>query len=285
MPNQYDIIIKEIMDSVYMSLAKKFIDSNFQKTEELGTDIQKTIEKKTDFLRKIIYPNSADNYILHVEAQSRNDPDMFFRMQKYYAMIHSKYRLPIVQVVFYFGRGISKMTNSYSYRKNSFHYELISIQEFSYRTFLESDKPEELIFTILADFEGKSKEEIGEKIFSKAKILLNETNLMGKFVDQIEMLSKLRNLDGFIKEFTQNNMALNLKLEDTFTFKQGESKGEKKKQDKMILSLYRNTKLGIQKIALTADVSEQYVIDLLKAENITIKESENKKTPKSKSKE
>ncbi len=205
---------------------------------------------------------------------------MFFRMQKYYAMIHSKYRLPIVQVVFYFGRGISKMTNSYSYRKNSFHYELISIQEFSYRTFLESDKPEELIFTILADFEGKSKEEIVEKIFSKAKILLNETNLMGKFVDQIEMLSKLRNLDGFIKEFTQNNMALNLKLEDTFTFRQG----EKKKQDKMILSLYRNTKLGIQKIALTADVSEQYVIDLLKAENITIEVSENKKAPKSKGK-
>jgi hypothetical protein len=200
-------------------------------------------------------------------------------MQEYHAMIHSKYKLPIVQVVFYFGRGISKMNNAYSYRKNSFHYELISIQEFSYKTFLDSDKPEELILAILADFEDKSKEEIVDMIFSRAKLIINETNLMGKFVNQIEILSKLRKLDGFIQQFTQNIMALDLKLEDTFTYK----KGAKVTRDEMILSFYKNTKLSIQKISLAAGVSEQYVIDLIEASEKTESEAvQNKKLSKKK---
>jgi hypothetical protein len=285
MANQYDKIIKEIMDSVYISLAKKFIDSKFQKTEELGNEFQKTLEKKMDFLRKVIYPNPKDSYILHVEAQSRDDPDMFFRMQEYYALIHSRYKLPIVQVVIYFGTGISKMTNFYSYRKNSFHYELISIQEFSYKTFLASDKPEELILAILADFEEKSKEEVVKMIFSRAKVLLNETNQMGRFVNQIEILSKLRNLEGFIQEFTQNIMALDLKLEDTFTFKQGESKGEKNNRDKMILSLYRKGKLTLEDIADAAEVSVQYVKDLIaspqnETKTVNVEKKDSKKLKK-----
>ncbi len=280
MANHYDKIIKEIMDSVYLSLSKKFIDKNFSKTEELGTDIQKTIEKKTDFLRKVQCDNPKDNFILHAEAQSRDDPEMIYRMIEYFGMLVRKYQMPVVQFVFYFGKGISSMKNVYQVGKITYSYELVSIQEFSYKEFIKTDKPDELVLTILSDFEDKSKEEIAKMIFSRAKELINETNQMGKFVNQIEVLSKLRNLEGFIQEFTQNIMALDLKLEDTFTFKQG----EKKNRDKMILSLYRNTKLGIQKIALAADVSEQYVIDLLKAENITIEVSENKKTPKSKGK-
>jgi hypothetical protein len=42
MPNHYDKIIKEIMDSVYMTLSKKYIDNNYQKAEELYNDLQKT---------------------------------------------------------------------------------------------------------------------------------------------------------------------------------------------------------------------------------------------------
>jgi hypothetical protein len=79
-------------------------------------------------------------------------------------------------------------------------------------------------------------------------------------------------------------MALDLKLEETFTYKKGKSEGEKKNRDKMILSFYKNTKQSIREIAISADVSEQYVIDLLKAENIVIKENVSKKAPNSKGK-
>ena len=234
MPNHYDKIIKEIMDSIFMTLSKKFIDNNYLESEELSGDLQKTRERKTDFLKLFKYENPDFNIVLHVEAQSKDDPDMIFRMEEYHSMIRSKYKLPVVQIVLYLGKGISKMNNYYNYRKNAFHYELISIQEFSYKYFINANNPEELMLTILSDFEDKSAEQIADLIFSRANKLINETNQMGKFVNQIEVLSKLRNLDGFIQHFIQNSMALNLKIEDTFTFKQG----EKKKQDKIILSLY-----------------------------------------------
>jgi hypothetical protein len=54
-------------------------------------------------------------------------------------------------------------------------------------------------------------------------------------------------------------MALDLKLEDTFTFRQG----EKKNRDKMILSFYRKEKLTLEDIADAAEVSVQYVKDLI----------------------
>jgi TRAP-type mannitol/chloroaromatic compound transport system substrate-binding protein len=99
MPNHYDKIIKEIMDSVYMTLSKKYIDNSYQKTEELSTDLQKTREKKTDFLRLFKYQNPNDNFILHVEAQSKDDPKMIYRMIEYHAMLLRKYEMRIVQLV------------------------------------------------------------------------------------------------------------------------------------------------------------------------------------------
>jgi predicted DNA-binding protein YlxM (UPF0122 family) len=55
-------------------------------------------------------------------------------------------------------------------------------------------------------------------------------------------------------------MALNLKIEDTFTFKQG----EKKEKDKMILSFYKKGKLSIQDIADAAEVTVEYVEAIIK---------------------
>jgi transposase-like protein len=75
-------------------------------------------------------------------------------------------------------------------------------------------------------------------------------------------------------------MALELKIEDTFTYKKGKIEGENKKRDRMILALYENTKLSIQKIALTAEVSEQYVLDLIKES--CIEEVNSKRLPKKK---
>jgi DNA-directed RNA polymerase specialized sigma subunit len=55
-------------------------------------------------------------------------------------------------------------------------------------------------------------------------------------------------------------MALELKIEDTFTYKQGENK----KRDKMILALYKKEKLSIEDIADAAEVSVEYVKNLVK---------------------
>jgi hypothetical protein len=266
-----------------MSLSKKFIDNSYIKTEELSTDLQVTKEKKTDFLRKFKYDNPKYNFILHVEAQSRDDPKMIYRMIEYHGMLLRKYEMRVVQLLFYFGKGKSKMLNSYHDGINTLSYELVCIQNFSYKTFLETDKADELVLTILSDYEDKTKEEIADLIFSRAKTIINETNLKEKFVNQVVVLSKLRNLDGFIQHYIQNTMALDLKIEDTFTFKKGklegekigekrgEKRGEKKNRDKMILSLYKKGKLSLVDISDAAEVSVEYVVALIKEADKTNK--------------
>jgi hypothetical protein len=263
MANDYDKIFKENIEAIYLAFSRRFIKNDFEKTEELSTDIQKTNEKKTDFLRKLLFSNSKDNFILHIEIQSKDDYNMVYRMQEYHAVLVRKYKMKVVQLVFYFGKGISRMQHTYHDGRNHFSFELVSIQQYSYRTFLETDKPEELILAILADFEKLGKEEIAKLIFDRAKVITNETFSMEKFVNQIEVLSKLRNLDDFIQQFILENMALDLKMEDTFTFKEGKKEGKMEgkmeKQDKMILAFLKKGKFSHEDIAEAAEVSLDYV--------------------------
>jgi predicted transposase YdaD len=141
---------------------------------------------------------------------------------------------------------------------------------------LETDKADELVLTILSDYEDKTKEEIADLIFSRAKTIINETNLKEKFVNQVVVLSKLRNLDSFIQHYIQNTMALELKIEDTFTYREGKMKGkiegeikgkiegEKKNRYKVILTMLKKGKYSHEEIAEIAEVSVKYVQDLHK---------------------
>ena len=67
-------------------------------------------------------------------------------------------------------------------------------------------------------------------------------------------------------------MLIEIKLEETFLFKKGEEKvekrgekrGEIKKRDKMILTMLNKKKYSIEEIAEIAEVSIEYVKELVK---------------------
>ena len=63
-----------------------------------------------------------------------------------------------------------------------------------------------------------------------------------------------------LKEFIQNIMALDLKLKDMFTFKQGEIKNH----NKMILTMLKKKKYGFYEIVEIKEVSDDYMTELLK---------------------
>jgi predicted transposase YdaD len=67
-------------------------------------------------------------------------------------------------------------------------------------------------------------------------------------------------------------MPIEVKLEETFLFKKGEEKGEirgekrgeKKNRDKMILTMLKKKKYSIEEIAEIAEVSVEFVKELVK---------------------
>ena len=181
-------------------------------------------------------------------------------MLEYHGLLYRKYKLPVIQQVFYIGSGSSKMKNKIEHPNISFKYGLMSFQEISYLEFIDSEIPEEIMLAILANFEGEKAEIIITEILTKIERLQIGTLLKKKTVRQLSILSRLRNLQPIVDNLINKIMALNLDIKDDTYY----IKGKKEKQDRMILALLKKGKLSPEEIAEVAEVSLAYVNNLAK---------------------
>ena len=99
------------------------------------------------------------------------------------------------------------------------------MQDFSYELFLKSNKPEEIILAILADFGEQSSEAVIKSLLQKIKGLPIENSIIQRTVIQLEVLSKLRKLQSQIIE-QLNAMALTYNIEEDIRFQQGQESGK-----------------------------------------------------------
>ena len=272
MANDYDKIFKENFEAIYLKLSEKVMNFKPIKVENVKLDLHRTIERQPDFLKKVKHPETGKVFLLHIEIQSTDNHEMVYRMNEYYGLILRSFKLNIKQMVIYVGEGESKMQNVLEDGPNRFEYELYSIQRSSYRAFLESESPEELLLAILGNPENESPTSILKKIINKAKNVVNETFSMEKFVVQLEAFAKFRNYIEPFKLIYQKMMPFEIKPQDTFLYKMGqesgEKRGEKNKQDDMILALLKKGKLSLGDIAEAAGVSVAYVNRLKKKAGI-----------------
>jgi hypothetical protein len=67
--NKYDKIFKENMEYALPGIIKNILGLTIVNAEEISHDLQHTIERKPDVLRKVTDQNNR-TYILHVELQS-----------------------------------------------------------------------------------------------------------------------------------------------------------------------------------------------------------------------
>jgi predicted transposase YdaD len=105
-------------------------------------------------------------------------------------------------------------------------------------------------------------------------MITNETFSLEKFVNQFEVISKLRNLGSILINKTENIMPLDISVEDLYSYqigkqagmqegiKDGEQKGLRKAKDEMIVSMIKKAKLSLMEIADIADVSLPHVKNL-----------------------
>ncbi|MCB0842231.1 MAG: hypothetical protein KDE26_03080, partial [Bacteroidetes bacterium] len=103
MAQDYDKIIRENIEELVIPLAQKVLQLDLRRTEEIPDDLHTTIERRPDFLKKVLGENQKGTFILHIELQVANDPIMVERMLEYYGIIRRKYRLPVLQYVLYLG--------------------------------------------------------------------------------------------------------------------------------------------------------------------------------------
>ena len=127
MYNKYDKIFKENLEEIFLPLAKRLLGIESDRMIEIPDDLQVTKELFPDFLKKVLHDINEKDFILHLEFQSADDYGMAKRMLNYYSMLFDRYDLPVMQQVFYLGKGKSKMRNSLLHNNLNFNFEIISL--------------------------------------------------------------------------------------------------------------------------------------------------------------
>ena len=111
-------------------------------------------------------------FILHLEFQTANDRQMLERMLHYFALLYKTYRIPIRQFVFYIGESRVNMTSQLQLPDIRYQYRIITLRDYPYQTFLESDIPEEVILAVLADFKEEDRNQVVRKILSRLREII-----------------------------------------------------------------------------------------------------------------
>ncbi|MBF0555005.1 MAG: hypothetical protein HQK96_10700 [Nitrospirae bacterium] len=159
MPNQYDKILKEILNDVIDTLISRVIGFKVVKIERLEAKLQVTDEREADYVLKVTTEDGAV-FVLHIEFQSNNYAKMPRRELRYWLILTDIYELPVIQYVFYIGNEPMSMKDNISSPTTNHKYNLVNMKDVDCETFLKSNKPEEIVIAILCDYTKK-----GVKIF------------------------------------------------------------------------------------------------------------------------
>ncbi|HEY8968204.1 MAG TPA: Rpn family recombination-promoting nuclease/putative transposase, partial [Puia sp.] len=262
--SQYDKILRENMEAFLPGVIKNLLDIHVIYTEELPDDVQHTKERKPDVLKKVT-DNGGDTFVLHIEFQSTDEPEMVFRMAEYYIMLLRRYRIPVQQYVIYLGEDIPRMSNRIAAERMQFDYRLITLSAIDYQLFLRAESPEEKMLGILANFRDHDRLEAVAGIVKEVFMASDGDLSRERYLFQLRILGNLRNLQSEINTIMES-VAKWWKLErDPFYWKGeqvGMKKGEEKKTLEVVKSLLLNTNHTIPEIANLVNVPESFVFEV-----------------------
>jgi predicted transposase/invertase (TIGR01784 family) len=262
MANHYDRIFKENIEPMIPIIAERvFGIEKIEKSEDLKDKLQYTLEKEADYLQKIIHDNPAEDYILHLECQVKDDPKMLSRMFLYRAILFHLFGLPVRQFILYIGKNPSQMNTVLDQERLVYSFQLQNVNQIEYEHFLASNVPEEVILAILADFKGNNPEQIIRKIVGRLKELSDQSLRLTKYEKQLEILSKLRNLQKQTIQ-TITTMGWEYELETDIRYLQGVEKGT-------VQGIEQGIERGIEQGKLASNI--EFVKKLLEDSDFSIK--------------
>ena len=259
--NQYDKIFRENLEAALPGLIRNLLGIHAVHTEELPDDIQHTKERKPDVLKKVTDKNGK-TFVLHIEFQVKDESEMVYRMAEYYIMLLRRYQLPVQQYVIYIGAGNPGMTDHIVSEQMNFKYRLISLSTIDYHLLLRSDKPEEKILAILADFGDSNPKQTVENIVTQVVASSKGDFSKHRHIRQLRILAQLRNLHPESLKI-MDSIASYIKKENDILYRLGEKEGMEKGIEKgkktFVRNLLLNTKFSIAKIAALSNVTEDFV--------------------------
>ena len=259
---EYDKVLKENIEAIFSKIVEKWLDLSIKETVELKDKLQVTIEREPDYLKKIVDQDNRE-FILQLEFQTQDDHEMVYRMAEYKAILQRKYKIPVIQIVIHLGDKPSTMRTRLYPEEQIIGFELRSIKELSTGEALDSEMPEEIILAILTDYPDTDAGKVVERIIEKLQQAAKDETQLHRAIQQLLILSRLRNLEVITKEKT-DQMPITYDITKDGLYKEGKEVGLKERTDQMIVNLLRGGVLAIEQIAEAAEVDVSYVLNLQK---------------------
>ena len=251
--SQYDKIFKENIEAVISSIMQNVLKITAVSMEELPDDIQHTKERKPDTLKKIT-DDKGNTFVLQIEFQVKNEDEMVYRMLDYYGMLERKYKLPVKQFVIFLGTGTPTMPTNLDREMLKFRFPIVALSELDYHIFLNSDKPEEIILGILANFKGENPENALKQILVRVKETTKGDFSLNRYFNQLRVLAQLRNLELNLKN-AMDSIAEYIKEERDVLY----LRGQEREQTKFVSYLLQEGNKTFEQIADIAGVAVDFV--------------------------
>jgi hypothetical protein len=272
MANQYDRIFKETSDMSIPSLAEKLFDLNVEWREEVKDKVQTTLEREGDYLIKAIVAQTQKETLLQFEFEGKASRIKAKRMLLYYGLFYDKYNLPVQQYVIYVGKRPlpKKIDNEIKSKNLNFRFDVKDIRSLSYDTFLGLDKPEEIIWSVLADFKGESVEDVAEKILIRLRQVTDAQDIsFAKSFYQLLTISNIRNLRQVInKKYKKMKLSFEYNPAKDPLFKEarkifiseGREEGREEEREKFLFNMFELGTMQVRDIALIVGMPIDYVV-------------------------
>lgn len=223
--SQYDKIFKENIEAVISSIMQNVLEITAVYVEELPDDIQHTKERKPDVLKKVTNIK-GDTFVLQIEFQVANDDEMAHRMHEYKAMLMRKYQIDIYQYVIFLGKGQPKMETRLKNIGLTFEYNLLAINSIDYKIFLKSNRPEEIVLSVLANFDKETPENALKRIISRLEETTKGDLALKRYFKQLRILAQLRKLEQKLKTIVMDSIAKYIDEKKDVAFLLGLDKGQ-----------------------------------------------------------
>jgi len=162
------------------------------------------------------------------EFELKDNTNMDKRMLEYIGILHKNTNKPVLQFVVYLGKGKAKMNNSIKFGQLDFAFNVVSIEDFDYKEFLDSPYPEEVLLSLLAFHEDISDEELLKLILQRFIQLKGKSLATKKFTNQLVMLSRVRNLQNTVIKIVKNMNDIGFDINSDILYLEGVETGFEK---------------------------------------------------------
>jgi len=222
----YDKIMRENLQQLFLPLVLEELSFKLKSVQPLPDKQATTVIRETDaFLLIETYSKEEPKFILHLEFESKDDAEMIYRISEYHGIELRKYRLPIKHVVVYLGEAPPKMRTKLEPSEVLEGFTLVNARDFSPTKWLEQEEPSKIIMAILGDYQKKNAKLILTAIFEKLKKNCKTETELKKYVQQLIIISRMRNLEQLTIKISED-MPITLDVEGSYVYKLGFKKAE-----------------------------------------------------------